>query len=49
MKKVLRKLKDIEILFKSKKYKFYKEKIRFLRFLVNRKGIYIDFTKVEVV
>jgi len=36
MKKIFRKLKDIDILLKPEKYKFYKKKVKFLRFLIKK-------------
>ena len=49
IKKVFKKLQNIEILFKPKKYKFYKQKIKFLRFFIGKNSICIDFTKVEII
>ena len=42
IKKVFKKLKKAKLLLRPKKYKFYKNKIRFLGFIVEKNKIKID-------
>ncbi len=47
--KVLKYLNIKNLYFKSEKYKFYREKINFLKFVVKQYKIYIDFEKLQTV
>ena len=49
VKKVLTCFMKRNLRLKSEKYEFHKEKIDFLRFIVGKQGIKIDFTKLKVV
>ena len=49
IKRVLEKLKGARILLKPKKYKFYKEELEFLGFIISRRGIQINPKKVKVI
>ena len=49
IKRVLEKLKGAGILLKPKKYKFYKEELEFLRFIIGRNSIQINPKKVKVI
>ncbi len=49
MKKVLEKLKIAKLLLKLEKCKFYKEELKFLRYIVRQHRIQIDLAKVKVV
>jgi hypothetical protein len=46
---VLEKLRKANLLLKPEKYKFYKEELKFLGFIVRRNGIYISLDKVKAV
>ena len=46
---MLKKLKKAGLLFKPKKYKFYKEKVKFLGFIVGKNKVKIDLVKVKAV
>ncbi len=49
VKKVLEKLRIAKLLLKPEKCEFYKEELKFLRYIVGRNGIRIDLAKVEAV
>ena len=39
IKKILRKLKEEDIILKLKKYKFFKEEIKYLGYIISRKRL----------
>ncbi len=49
MKKVLEKLRIAKLLLKLKKCEFYKEKLKFLEYIIRQHRIWIDLAKVKVV
>ena len=49
IKKVLRKIKEANLLLKLEKCEFYKDRVSFLRFIIRRDRIKIDPSKVEAV
>ena len=49
IRRVLEKLKKVRILLKPEKYEFYKKELKFLGFIISRKGIQINPKKVKVV
>jgi Reverse transcriptase (RNA-dependent DNA polymerase) len=49
VKKVLQKLRNASLLFKLEKYKFHKERVFFLGFIMGCNSISMDQTKIEAV
>jgi hypothetical protein len=49
VRQVLAKLATVPLLLEPEKYKFHKEEVIFLGFIIGRNGIYIDPIKVNVV
>ena len=46
---MLKKLKKAGLFLKPEKYKFYKEEVKFLGFIVGRNRVKMDLVKVKVV
>ena len=49
IKKILTCLRERNLLLKSKKCEFYKTKIDFLEFVINREKIRINFVKLQAI
>ena len=45
--KVLKRLLNKQLCYKLEKCEFYKKKVTFLGFLINKKDIKMDFSKIE--
>ncbi len=49
VQQMLKVLKKAQLFIKFKKCKFHKKKIEFLKFIINRNNIYINFVKIIAV